>query len=893
MVMRCNRPETSKRIRSTGTDRRGIFSIGAHLVLSLLGFLLATQSVGPQAQARAQEAGGICDRTQQVQDAILAALDGEDCAAVTSKQLNSITGTLDLSNIDGDKDDITSLRTGDFDGLSSVQQLWLYDNDISYLPNELLADMSSLTVLYLDNNSLRELPSDLFKGLSSLSEVWMRRNQLTTLPDGFFSHLSHSVAEIQFYNNPGKRELEPHDPPFNRKHPLPMEVSIRPSEGGKFRVHIRTGTSFKAVASLSATNGTLSSEQVTLSIGDIESEVITVTRTPGTTSAVTVSITDIRSTDPDRRYPDRDILNPLYHAGFTFDRPTEPTTVLPATDPPSTPSNVRASTPGSDRVTLSWDHPPDDQVVTHYGLYGRYWDEHLSTRFLPLQKLSIEDIPSDGARFSLLVTGLLASTSYVFKLQTVGLYEEKPWASALSPAVNLTTSDGNSVPSFGSSSYSFSIAEDAAVGAAVGAVSATDADSDSITYSITAGNGDAKFAIDGSSGAITTAGALDDESESSYSLTVQADDGNGGTASATVNVSVTEVVEDPDSTRDGAVSLGEQSPSRGRQYFRNKSLDRANGDVVDYYSFTTDGRYQLGLGVRDQSIDLDSWLEDAEGNTLVQSGPPANPNQDQTIEWLKTTIDAGTYYIKVQAMEDGSTSYYLRFGLSAPPNAVPSFGDESYSFSIAEDAATGAAVGSVSATDADSDTIAYSITAGNEDGKFAIDGSSGAITTAGTLDYESDTSYALSVQADDGNGGTSTATVSVSVTDVAEDPDGTRDGAVSLGDSLSPSDGRQFFYGKSLDGANGDTVDYYRFTTDGRYALGLGTRDQTIELAVTLEDAEGNTVGTAGPPLDPNKDQKYIEWLSITIDAGTYYIRVEGLETDATDYYIRFGLSTP
>ena len=101
----------------------------------------------------------------------------------------------------------------------------------------------------------------------------------------------------------------------------------------------------------------------------------------------------------------------------------------------------------------------------------------------------------------------------------------------------------NRAPAFGSATYSFSIAEDASTGAAVGSVSATDADSDGITYSIEAGNGDGKFAIDGSTGAITTAGALDHGTTPSYTLTVQADDGEGGTDTATVNVSVTEVDE--------------------------------------------------------------------------------------------------------------------------------------------------------------------------------------------------------------------------------------------------------------------------------------------------------------------------------------------------------------
>ena len=264
------------------------------------------------------------------------------------------------------------------------------------------------------------------------------------------------------------------------------------------------------------------------------------------------------------------------------------------------------------------------------------------------------------------------------------------------------------------------------------------------------------------------------------------------------------------------------------------------------------------------------------------------------------SLPVGSYTLTATAYSDSDLggdelgTLEVSFTVTAPSetNNAPQFGSTTYNFSVAEDASTAAAVGTVSATDADNHSITYTIEAGNGDGVFAIGGSSGAITTAGALDHENTPSYTLTVQADDGNGGTDTATVNITVTDVVEDPDATREGAVSLGDQ-SPAKGRQFFYNRSLDKANGDGVDYYTFTTDGRYVLGLGARDQSIELKVTLEDADGNVVGVAGPPLDKDKDQVYIEWLKVTIDAGTYYIKVEALEDDATDYYIRFGLETP
>ena len=66
---------------------------------------------------------------------------------------------------------------------------------------------------------------------------------------------------------------------------------------------------------------------------------------------------------------------------------------------------------------------------------------------------------------------------------------------------------------------------------------------DSLLYYITAGNGGGAFNINSShdGGQIHVWGALDYETSSSYTLTVEARDGKtGGTSPATVEISVTE-----------------------------------------------------------------------------------------------------------------------------------------------------------------------------------------------------------------------------------------------------------------------------------------------------------------------------------------------------------------
>ena len=254
---------------------------------------------------------------------------------------------------------------------------------------------------------------------------------------------------------------------------------------------------------------------------------------------------------------------------------------------------------------------------------------------------------------------------------------------------------------------------------------------------------------------------------------------------------------DGDDTHAGATALDAAAAATAPWYLRGRALDRASGDAVDYYTFTLTERKKVGLGVRDQSVELAVTLEDANGVTVATAGPPKNANLDQVyIEWLETVLDAGTYYVRVEAQADGATGYYVRFGLKAPPAVVVS------------------------------------------------------------------------------------------------DPDGTRAGAVAL-DAAAAADAVQYYRGKSLDRGNGDAVDYYKFTLTGRKMAGLGVRDQSIELNVTLEDANGVTVGTAGPPKNPDLDQVHIEWLEQVIAPGTYYVRVEAAEDGRTGYYVRFGLKDP
>ena len=127
----------------------------------------------------------------------------------------------------------------------------------------------------------------------------------------------------------------------------------------------------------------------------------------------------------------------------------------------------------------------------------------------------------------------------------------------------------------------------------------------------------------------------------------------------------------------------------------------------------------------------------------------------------------GETYVAAWGAPSGVVSYS-----SGACNRSPVFATSTYAFSVAEDAAAWSVVGFVLATDPDAgDFVTYHITAGNAGGKFMASSANegGHILVWGALDYESESSYTLTVEARDGKeNGTARATVVITVTDVAD-----------------------------------------------------------------------------------------------------------------------------
>ena len=99
-------------------------------------------------------------------------------------------------------------------------------------------------------------------------------------------------------------------------------------------------------------------------------------------------------------------------------------------------------------------------------------------------------------------------------------------------------------------------------------------------------------------------------------------------------------------------------------------------------------------------------------------------------------------------------------------NQAPSFTGGTGSIEVADDTAQGKVITTLAASDPEGQDLTFAITSGNGDGHFALDGATGELTVASSLDYETDpNSYDLGVKVSDPVGGEAKATVTVSVTD--------------------------------------------------------------------------------------------------------------------------------
>ena len=170
--------------------------------LALL-FLLVVAVSPLQAQDPDPAAGSpLCNRTEQVRDAIVSAVGASNCVEVTEAHLAEITA-LPLAGRD-----IRTLKTGDFASLTALESLSLNNNFLTGLPSDIFTGLAALQMLNLNNNNLETLTAGVFADLSALQMLNLNNNNLETLPAGVFSSLG-ALSVLRLEGNPGSGDFLP------------------------------------------------------------------------------------------------------------------------------------------------------------------------------------------------------------------------------------------------------------------------------------------------------------------------------------------------------------------------------------------------------------------------------------------------------------------------------------------------------------------------------------------------------------------------------------------------------------------------------------------------------------------------------------------------------------
>ena len=295
----------------------------------------------------------LSDRTPQIRDAIVDALWW--VAGVSSADDVTAAHLAAIPRLEINRKDITALKVGDFDGLTTLKLLYLGNNALTTLPEGIFDGLTALGKIHLGYNALSALPADIFDGLTVLESLGLSQNALTTLPEGIFDGLT-ALTELHLYRNSlttlpsgifddltalDELSLSSNDLSSlpsgvfsgltaltelwlptndlsslpegiflrltgltalterlwlfrNSVSPLPLTVSLEKVGEGEFKAVAPTGAPFEIVLRVSANNGTIDGGTTTLTIpkGVVESGAFTVTRTPGTAEVVTVDIGD-------------------------------------------------------------------------------------------------------------------------------------------------------------------------------------------------------------------------------------------------------------------------------------------------------------------------------------------------------------------------------------------------------------------------------------------------------------------------------------------------------------------------------------------------------------------------------------------------------------------------
>ena len=278
-------------------------------------------------------------------------------------------------------------------------------------------------------------------------------------------------------------------------------------------------------------------------------------------------------------------------------------------------------------------------------------------------------------------------------------------------------------------------------------LTASDEDAGStLTYSL-AGTAAGSFTI-AAGGQLQTSAALDFEIRSSYSLSVSVSDGHdaNGDEDSAADASIAVTVTVNDLEEDGAISVPSDQPQVGAAL--TASLDDPDGGIT-------------GVTWQWQVSDDQSAWSDIKTATSASYTPEAGDEN----RYLRVTASYSD-----RRGSDKEAERSLPNPVQAAPsiNRPPQFPAPSTSRSVPENTPPNEAIGAP--VDAiDNDSLTYTL-GGADAASFSIDQNTGQLRTNAALDYESRSSYLVTVTATDPSLASRSITVTINVTDRNEPP---------------------------------------------------------------------------------------------------------------------------
>ena len=445
------------------------------------------------------------------------------------------------------------------------------------------------------------------------------------------------------------------------------------------------------------------------------------------------------------------------------------------------------------------------------------------------------------------------------------------------------------------SSTTRSVAENTASNTNIGdPVDATDADTGDVLVYTLGGDDAASFSIVSTTGQLQTKTALDYETKISYAVTVSVSDGNGGSDSITVTINVTDVADFvPVNQRTQQVQDAIVAAVPGVNNANDVTeahvaaitvLDLSGQSITslksgDFYGFTALTTLQLhnnsisdisvledltaltSLTLNDNSISDISVLEDL--TTLTELTLNDNSISDvSALEDLTALTDLDLSgnpildYGPLSRLKTANPSVDIDINLN---NNLPVFSDgNSITRSVAENTAASTNIGAASAaTDADNHTLTYTL-GGTDAASFSIVSTTGQLQTKAKLDYETKTSYSVTVTAYDGNSGADRITVTIKVTNVNEKPSFPPGRVIlavaentasntNIGDPITatdPDNGDTLTYSLQRGDARFFSIDANTGQVKTRVALDYESKNSYTNLAVRAVDSGGLRTST-------------------------------------------------